>query len=322
MDAAAGLTAVGARHYDPLIGRFVSVDPVLKTDDPQQLNGYAYGRNNPQSNADPSGEMIDPGGGLPTVTYDYTKMPKITAHIYECITHKGLPRILTKANETVEKANRSAMTRGWNRLLGSPDEYPFASTYEGGKPTKGSVAGVPVHEQRVQGGTMSRFYQKYGLGDGDKFQVDVKNIPDDVKAAIDAKYPSMPENASRWARTGTSFAEDALRGTRPGAVLSKAGGFIEGAAPALKGLGAVGMVAAVGFTVYDIATAPPEQRTHVAVTEGASLAGGLAGAWAGAAIGTAIAGPVGTVVGGVIGGIIGSGVGSKIGEGICKLFSW
>jgi RHS repeat-associated protein len=50
-----GLTHLGAREYDPGIGRFVSVDPVLNTADPQQMNGYAYANNNPATNSDPSG---------------------------------------------------------------------------------------------------------------------------------------------------------------------------------------------------------------------------------------------------------------------------
>ncbi|WP_245572625.1 RHS repeat-associated core domain-containing protein [Actinokineospora enzanensis] len=42
-----GLTNLGARQYDPATGRFTSVDPVLDTDDPQQMNGYAYANNSP-----------------------------------------------------------------------------------------------------------------------------------------------------------------------------------------------------------------------------------------------------------------------------------
>ncbi len=42
-----GLTHLGAREYDPAIGRFISVDPVIDTADPQQMHGYAYANNNP-----------------------------------------------------------------------------------------------------------------------------------------------------------------------------------------------------------------------------------------------------------------------------------
>ncbi|SCL20781.1 RHS repeat-associated core domain-containing protein [Micromonospora nigra] len=50
-----GLTNVGARQYDPILGRFISVDPVLMADDPDQYNAYQYGGNNPVDNADPTG---------------------------------------------------------------------------------------------------------------------------------------------------------------------------------------------------------------------------------------------------------------------------
>ncbi|SFO06979.1 intein C-terminal splicing region/RHS repeat-associated core domain-containing protein [Amycolatopsis rubida] len=50
-----GLTHLGAREYDPALGRFTTVDPVLKTDDPQQMNGYSYANDNPVGLTDPSG---------------------------------------------------------------------------------------------------------------------------------------------------------------------------------------------------------------------------------------------------------------------------
>ncbi|MEV6242971.1 RHS repeat-associated core domain-containing protein [Lentzea sp. NPDC051838] len=54
-DASTGLTQLGARQYDPVIGRFISVDPILATGDPQQWNGYAYSNNSPVTFSDPSG---------------------------------------------------------------------------------------------------------------------------------------------------------------------------------------------------------------------------------------------------------------------------
>ncbi|MEV1007137.1 DddA-like double-stranded DNA deaminase toxin [Streptomyces sp. NPDC049881] len=50
-----GLTHLGAREYDPSLGRFISVDPVLDLTDPQQINGYAYSNNNPTTFTDPTG---------------------------------------------------------------------------------------------------------------------------------------------------------------------------------------------------------------------------------------------------------------------------
>jgi RHS repeat-associated protein len=50
-----GLTHMRAREYDPALGRFISVDPVIDLMDPQQWNGYDYANNNPVTSADPSG---------------------------------------------------------------------------------------------------------------------------------------------------------------------------------------------------------------------------------------------------------------------------
>ncbi|MFE2579624.1 RHS repeat-associated core domain-containing protein [Streptomyces sp. NPDC059378] len=55
-DAVTGLTHVGAREYDPLLGQFISVDPLLDTSDGQSLNGYAYADNSPLMGWDPDGK--------------------------------------------------------------------------------------------------------------------------------------------------------------------------------------------------------------------------------------------------------------------------
>jgi RHS repeat-associated protein len=60
-DASTGLTDIGARQYDPTTSRFISLDPVLETTSPQELNGYTYAGDNPVTQSDPSGLML-PGG--------------------------------------------------------------------------------------------------------------------------------------------------------------------------------------------------------------------------------------------------------------------
>ncbi|MFJ2723072.1 restriction endonuclease fold toxin, partial [Streptomyces sp. NPDC087437] len=54
-DTTTGLTHIGAREYDPTIGRFLSVDPVFSLDQHQSLNGYTYANNNPTTLSDPTG---------------------------------------------------------------------------------------------------------------------------------------------------------------------------------------------------------------------------------------------------------------------------
>jgi RHS repeat-associated protein len=66
-----GLVHLGAREYDPSIGRFVSVDPEIDQSDPQQMEGYSYADNTPVTQSDPDGRRsvcLDPTGdcGNPT----------------------------------------------------------------------------------------------------------------------------------------------------------------------------------------------------------------------------------------------------------------
>ncbi|WP_444933683.1 polymorphic toxin-type HINT domain-containing protein [Microbulbifer sp. JTAC008] len=64
-DANTGLVYMQARYYDPLIGRFYSMDPVgylghLERGNPiQGMNRYAYANNNPYKYNDPDGEFLN-----------------------------------------------------------------------------------------------------------------------------------------------------------------------------------------------------------------------------------------------------------------------
>lgn len=55
-DADIGLVYMQARYYDPLMGRFISVDPA-PSEAEGDLNRYAYGRNNPVRFTDPDGRQ-------------------------------------------------------------------------------------------------------------------------------------------------------------------------------------------------------------------------------------------------------------------------
>ncbi|UUN28853.1 polymorphic toxin-type HINT domain-containing protein [Streptomyces sp. FIT100] len=62
-DTTTGLTHIGAREYDPSIGQFISVDPLLSLDQHQSLNGYSYANQHPATAADPTGLKEDDGSG-------------------------------------------------------------------------------------------------------------------------------------------------------------------------------------------------------------------------------------------------------------------
>ncbi|WP_442806469.1 RHS repeat-associated core domain-containing protein [Streptomyces sp. NBC_01022] len=55
IDPTTNLTPIGAREYDPSIGQFISIDPILSLDQHQSLNGYSYAENTPVTASDPAG---------------------------------------------------------------------------------------------------------------------------------------------------------------------------------------------------------------------------------------------------------------------------
>ena len=74
MDSPSGLIYLFKRFYDPNIGRFISIDPLMgNSKSPQTLNRYVYCSNNPLTHTDPTGEkgqkyheMTRKKGGIPT----------------------------------------------------------------------------------------------------------------------------------------------------------------------------------------------------------------------------------------------------------------
>jgi len=93
------------------------------------------------------------------------------------------PDVLTKgpdgqeASDKFSRRNREAAQRPWRNKYGKPpkgknwDEYPYASTYEGGR---GAYAELVDKEQNQgAGGKLTQFYRKNGVKDGCRFRVKV-----------------------------------------------------------------------------------------------------------------------------------------------------
>ncbi|MFD8308906.1 polymorphic toxin-type HINT domain-containing protein [Streptomyces sp. NPDC059690] len=89
-DASTNLTHIGAREYDQASGHFLSADPIIDIADPLQTNGYAYSRNSPVSQSDPSGLRPDGicGGNTSTCVPSDSKSGQ-SVHYNESWTYKG-----------------------------------------------------------------------------------------------------------------------------------------------------------------------------------------------------------------------------------------
>ncbi|WP_328534757.1 RHS repeat-associated core domain-containing protein [Micromonospora zamorensis] len=108
---ATGLTHLGAREYDPAIGRFVSADPLIDPNNPSDLGGYAYSRNSPITSSDPSGlvpwdDYHVPGANSGTGYKALTQVSSTSA-IY--VDQNGYPHFQRPKGKTVHESETKAV---------------------------------------------------------------------------------------------------------------------------------------------------------------------------------------------------------------------
>jgi hypothetical protein len=126
-------------------------------------------------------------GDTKILVLDAAKMPYISRNI-RLAWGEGKPFVLTR-NSALQNANRGKACNGFPYKYaankGSCDEYPFATTDEGG--TGARVEEVHLSEQNCQGGTISRSYQLAKIANGDKFLVVINNPSKIATQAWDGK---------------------------------------------------------------------------------------------------------------------------------------
>lgn len=107
------------------------------------------------------------GGGLPELRISASQYPELAENILHA-QRAGHPDVLTHGGNAA--ANRNAALDSIPNIRGfSRDEYPFASSIEGGK---GSWVGhIPAWQQSAQGGLISSFVQAMGIQPGMQYRV-------------------------------------------------------------------------------------------------------------------------------------------------------
>ncbi|USN87565.1 MAG: VCBS repeat-containing protein [Candidatus Nomurabacteria bacterium] len=128
-DDETGLIYQGARYYNSGIGRYTSQDPANLRNpaqflyDPQQLNTYAYARNNPLKYIDPTGEKIELVSRPVISSYDAHMFYRVTPDNPGQISIDGIP-------QGTEQFSIGAYNRGG--FLGIGNKLTPEFSYEGG----------------------------------------------------------------------------------------------------------------------------------------------------------------------------------------------
>jgi RHS repeat-associated protein len=133
IDSSIGLTALGARQYDPTTGRFISVDPVLDLADPQSWNGYVYSNNSPITFSDPSGLWFVGGEDDSGNQYGHSYMGGHTTVIGNADAVKGKRTSKASSAWTTKKSSHVR-----DRGRGFVEEYD-------GDEDRYYVNGLPLH---------------------------------------------------------------------------------------------------------------------------------------------------------------------------------
>ena len=85
-----GLVHMNGRVYDPALGRFLSVDPLIgDLGDSQSVNPYAYVGNRPLNASDPTGYLAD--GGISIYVGKFIVDSILSSLAYGLLNHGGLP---------------------------------------------------------------------------------------------------------------------------------------------------------------------------------------------------------------------------------------
>jgi len=126
-DDALGLTYMQARYYDPVVGRFISVDPLAFSQaDPQTFNRYAYAKNNPYKYFDPNGldamvfswnETAAVGGGVSVGGGVYATYPGQTDAKFDFGTLATVAGVL--GADVSATANWTGLRRGRENIEGT-----------------------------------------------------------------------------------------------------------------------------------------------------------------------------------------------------------
>jgi RHS repeat-associated protein len=207
-DTATGYTDLGARKYDPGLGRFISPDPLLEITDPSQLGGYTYAGDNPISGADPSGKMIindgDSGSGTgyvpltqpnPTTIVDQNGTPhrlrSNAATHSDYGTLKYLNRHLQTAGELYD-----ASTGNGSEFFLQDEEHPIVEKGVielpgGGKTVTGTTADA-IKVSWVDGKRVSVDSYDFTGGDPDRNASHVGTAENKIATeVVDGRKPKM-----------------------------------------------------------------------------------------------------------------------------------
>ncbi len=253
VSALSGLTQLGARAFDPIAGRFLSVDPVLAPDNPQQNNAYSYSANNPVTYADPDGRCYRPSRGdaidfIPNCQGDIDKPTTKGINKIGAWGAKTLMKqhILDSASAAQFSVDREAGQRGWKP---KPPEEPKPKPADPSVPSTEGTCGAGyslVTSSYINGQCVGDKIIKEKQEREDAF-FDGVGVVGAIAGLVELGFP--PAAVVAYAAGGLATAYDCSNGPRRSSQCMMDGlGLM---VPAAGGLGKLVFAAKVGEVIED-----------------------------------------------------------------------
>jgi RHS repeat-associated protein len=229
-DTITGLTNLGAREENTALSTFITPDPILTPDDPQNLDPYTYAANNPATQSDPSGlhaEDDTDNCADSSCTIDYKIANGEGFYTPSTVNQGGLIDLAGGFVNTIYHAAKGleGLTPGGQLIdsmlpsripLGNPDTTSYgAGGFYAGFASLFIPGGAEDDAARVGLGVVERMApEATTVAESARFVTDSSGLTVDTQPPLYARMALPDGNVSYGFRPGGG---DAWQWTRPGA---------------------------------------------------------------------------------------------------------
>ncbi|MBO1751237.1 hypothetical protein J4G33_05420 [Actinotalea sp. BY-33] len=212
-DNATGLTMLGARYYDELVGRFISVDPQLDPGTPAQFNAYVYSGNNPLTWSDPSGLSWLKSAWNSTKKFVKKHQSEIVGFVAGGVTFAGCMAVTAGAGSigcaVAAGAVGGAASNLWKSKVQKTQPFSWRSLAR--DTVFGAAAGAVGGAAGAVGGTVLRYTAPTAYGAASAVASAVRAVAPNASGAVAATARTAAANA----RSAASSVQSAAQRLRP-----------------------------------------------------------------------------------------------------------
>ena len=168
-DSATGLNYMQARYYDPLIGRFLSRDPIgFSPERPEMFSSYTYVGNDPVNNTDPTGKVCVPCVPAAIWAYRAYKVGRAVQAANKAAQVGAIAVVAVEGHKAIQAVTNDEATPLPDGLVGDSPSGPKGKRRNSGPltPENGGTGNAEEDFGTLGGGTSEPASTGDGMPDG------------------------------------------------------------------------------------------------------------------------------------------------------------